>query len=443
MKSKLVQLGALAVTFFMAASASAQGYLQDPKYGPTEEARKECATNLNLYKDGFKAKDYKEAYKYWRVAYKICPGASLKALQEGRVIYQHFIETAPNEAAKQAYVDSLMALYDTRIKYFPKYAASALEFKVQDLLVYRPNQAPQALEMINTLIKSQGENASAEIIAYGMVITCDLYKKKEATADQVMNYYSTYGSIIEKQLAADPNSEEIKNAKATLDATFVNSGVANCDNLVELYTSKFEQTPNDIEMLKRIVALFSANRCTKSDLYFKAAIALQKLEPSAEGALNVANLFTERGEYMKALPYFKEAAGSKTSAKEKSGIYIYAAGAMMKAGNKSEARSLARLALDADANSGMAYILIANIIGSEKCNAADPVLSAGPYFVAVDYLRKAKQVDPSVADEADRLINSYSAAFPSKTDLFSYAYEVGQTITVGCGINERTTVRSR
>lgn len=442
MKSKLVQLGVLAVLLFMAVNASAQSYLQDPKYGPDEESRKACATNLNLYKDGFKAKDYKEAYKYWRVAYKICPGASLKALQEGRVIYQHFIETAPNEAAKQAYVDSLMALYDARIQYFPKYAASALEFKVQDLLVYRPDQAPQALEMINSLIKSQGENASAEIIAYGMVITCDLYKKNTATADQVMNYYSTYGSVVEKQLAADPTNEEVKNAKTTMDATFVNSGVASCDNLIALYTPKFEQTPGDVDMLKRVVSLLSANRCTKSDLFFKAAIALQKAEPSPEGALNVANLFVERGEYGKALPYFKEAASTK-SGKDKANIYIYAASSMMKSGNKSEAKSLARLALDADGNSGMAYIIIANIIGSEKCNAADPILSAGPYFVAVDYLRKAKQVDPSIADEADRLINNYSAAFPSKTDLFSYAYEAGQTITVGCGINERTTVRSR
>lgn len=442
MKSKLVQLGVLAVLLFMAVSASAQSYLQDPKYGADEDARKTCATNLNLYKDGFKAKDYKEAYKYWRVAYKICPGASLKALQEGRVIYQHFIETAPNEAAKQAYVDSLMALYDTRIKYFPKNAANALEFKVQDLLVYRPDQAPHALDMINSLVKSQGDNASAEIIAYGMVITCDLYKKKAATADQVMSYYSTYGSVVEKQLAADPTNEEVKNAKTTMDATFVNSGVASCDNLIALYSSKFEQTPNDVDMLKRIVSLLSANRCTKSDLFFKAAIALQKAEPSPEGALNVANLFVERGEYGKALPYFKEAASAK-SGKDKANIYLYAASSMMKSGNKSEAKSLARLALDADGNSGMAYIIIANIIGSEKCNAADPILSAGPYFVAVDYLRKAKQVDSSVADEADRLINNYSAAFPSKTDLFSYAYEVGQTITVGCGINERTTVRSR
>jgi len=43
MKSKLVQLGVLAVLLFMAVSASAQSYLQDPKYGPDEDARKTCA----------------------------------------------------------------------------------------------------------------------------------------------------------------------------------------------------------------------------------------------------------------------------------------------------------------------------------------------------------------------------------------------------------------
>lgn len=399
--------------------------------------------NLSLYKDGFKAGDYKAAYKYWKVANKICPGASLAALQHGVTIYKSFIETASNEVTKQAYIDTLLSLYDTRMEYFPNDAAKAMEYKVRDLLVFRPEQTTKALDMIAELLAKQGDAANAEIIAFGMQITSELYQKKEATADQVMDYYSTKGAIIEKQLAADPSNEELKKAKESLDVIFVQSGVANCDNLIALYTPKFEQNPSDIELLKKMVSLFSANRCTKSDLYYKAAIALQKAEPTPVGALNVARLMAERGEYGKAVPYYKEAANAQSNNVEKANILLLAADAMLKTGDKQDSKALARLALDANPNSGLAYIIIANIIGSQKCPGADPVISAGPYFVAVDYLRKAKQVDPSVADDADRLIGNYSAGFPSKTDLFSYAYEEGKVITVGCGINERTVIRAR
>lgn len=428
---------------FLATQGFSQSFLQNPKYGPDEEARKECAKNLSLYMDGFKAGDYKTSYKFWREAYRICPGAQLSALQRGRTIYQSFIETASDEATKQAYVDSLLSLYDARIKYFPSDAPRAMEYKVRDLLLYRPEQSKKALAMITKILDEQGSDADAEIIAFGMVITTELYQKKEVSSDDVMNYYTAHSATIEKQLQADPNNETVQKAKESLDYHFVNCGVANCDNLIPMYTPRFEQNPNDLELVKKIVSLLGANRCIKSDLYFKAVIALQKLEPSPEGAINVARLYAERGEYAKALPFYKDAAAAQATPKGKGDIFLLAADAMIKAGNKAEAKSLARQAIDANPSSGLAYIMIANIIGSEKCNAADPILSAGPYFLAVDYLRKAKQVDSSISSDADRLISSYSAAFPSKQDLFSYAYEEGQSITVGCGINERTTVRAR
>jgi tetratricopeptide (TPR) repeat protein len=443
MKCKLVEFAAFAFLAVMTLNSSAQSYLGNPRYGADTATRKNCALNLSLYLDGFKAGDYKTAYKYWKVAYTICPGAQLSALQRGRTIYQSFIENAPTEVAKQAYVDTLLSIYDTRIQYFPSDAAKAMEFKVRDLLLYRPEQPLKVFGMINDLIAKQEQLVNADIIVLGMQVVCELYQKKEAAADQVMDYYSANGAILEKQLAVDSGNEELKKAKESFDAYFVNSGVASCNNLIALYAPKFEKTPSDIALVKKIISLFSANHCTKSDLYYKAAVALQKAEPTPDGALDLARLMVERGEYSKAVPYYKEAANAQSNNIEKACIFLLAADAKLKVGDKQDAKTLARLALDANPNNGVAYIIIANIIGSQKCPGADPVISAGPYFVAVDYLRKAKQVDSSVAADADRLIGNYTAAFPSKTDLFSYAYEEGKTIMVGCGINERTTVRSR
>ena len=61
---------------------------------------------------------------------------------------------------------------------------------------------------------------------------------------------------------------------------------------------------------------------------------------------------------------------------------------------------------------------------------------------AIDMFKKAKQVDPSVATEANKLIDTYTQYMPSKEDIFSRTMKEGSTYKVGCWINRNTTVRT-
>ncbi len=54
---------------------------------------------------------------------------------------------------------------------------------------------------------------------------------------------------------------------------------------------------------------------------------------------------------------------------------------------------------------------------------------------------KAKQVDPSVADEANNLIKTYSLHFPTKEDAFFRSIVDGATVKIGDWINETTKAR--
>jgi hypothetical protein len=64
-----------------------------------------------------------------------------------------------------------------------------------------------------------------------------------------------------------------------------------------------------------------------------------------------------------------------------------------------------------------------------------------PYWAAVDKYIKAKQVDPSVAEDAEKRISSYSVYFPSAQTVFFYALQEGGTYKVECWINEETRIR--
>ena len=58
-------------------------------------------------------------------------------------------------------------------------------------------------------------------------------------------------------------------------------------------------------------------------------------------------------------------------------------------------------------------------------------------------MQKAKNADPSLAEEANRMIGQFSRYYPSTQDAFMYDLSNGQGYTVSCGgFSASTTVRT-
>ena len=82
----------------------------------------------------------------------------------------------------------------------------------------------------------------------------------------------------------------------------------------------------------------------------------------------------------------------------------------------SKARQYCQKALEVNPNYGNAYLLIGKMYAatSKSVFPNDGVLARAAYNAAIDKFEKAKQVDPSVAEEANTLISSYRAHLPSR-----------------------------
>ena len=63
------------------------------------------------------------------------------------------------------------------------------------------------------------------------------------------------------------------------------------------------------------------------------------------------------------------------------------------------------------------------------------------YFAVLDKLEQAKRVDPTVAEEANKLISQYKNQTPQVEDLFMLGYKAGDQIEVKGWINEKVTIR--
>lgn len=121
--------------------------------------------------------------------------------------------------------------------------------------------------------------------------------------------------------------------------------------------------------------------------------------------------------------------------------YFNKAGARFSSKDYESARDLALKAIQINPQYGDAYILI----GSAYINSADDCsndsFSKGMIIcLAVDQFKKAKMIDSTISDKADKLIKVYSKYFPSHDEIFIGAKE-GDKYKVECWINRETTVR--
>ena len=115
-----------------------------------------------------------------------------------------------------------------------------------------------------------------------------------------------------------------------------------------------------------------------------------------------------------------------------------------KNGQNAKAYSAAQKAIELNPTlAGKAYFLMGTIWGSSSCGGNE-IERRAPYWVAVDFLQKAKSADPSLTEDANKLIGSYSAYYPQTAEAFMYDLTNGQSYTVSCGgMRATTTVRTQ
>ncbi|MBQ1696498.1 MAG: tetratricopeptide repeat protein, partial [Bacteroidales bacterium] len=104
------------------------------------------------------------------------------------------------------------------------------------------------------------------------------------------------------------------------------------------------------------------------------------------------------------------------------------------------ARTYAREAINLNPNYGLPYIIIATMYGANPVGE-DSFDKSKTYWLVIDKLQKAKAVDPSVANEAQQLINRYMGSCPKKEEAFMHSITQGMSITIGGWIGETTTAR--
>ena len=116
----------------------------------------------------------------------------------------------------------------------------------------------------------------------------------------------------------------------------------------------------------------------------------------------------------------------------------------VKNGKNAKALEFATKSMElADSYKGKAYFLIGTIWGATTCGG-DEISRRAPYWVAYDYMAKAKEADPSLAEDCNRMMSQYRVYFPQTAEAFMYDLTDGKPYKVSCnGMTANTTVRTQ
>ena len=184
---------------------------------------------------------------------------------------------------------------------------------------------------------------------------------------------------------------------------------------------------------------------SKSELFLNALTSLHQIQPSYTSSYFLFKLNASKDNTDEAIKFLEEAIASEESDDVKDAEhYMELAAYNFKNGNHAKAVAAAKAAIEKDAASqgGKANLLMANVWAGLKCTAND-MDNRAKYWVAVDFLTKAKAADETLAEEANKLISQYRQYFPKTEDAFMYDLTDGKAYSISCGgMNATTTVRT-
>ncbi|NQZ44356.1 MAG: hypothetical protein HRT65_08605 [Flavobacteriaceae bacterium] len=430
----------------------------------------ECMTNLSIYAEHAKVKNYDAAYEPWKMVMDNCPALNKANFTYGERILKFKIKNSSG-ADKDGYEQDLMTLYDDSNKYFPtKYTPVDI---VTKKAIYKSDNKlandQQLYDMIKPSFESSlGSFKNPKVLYIYFSSLVNLHNAGSKDLQEVFDVYDDltiqnekinkgYTDKITKLLAKEEaktitskekknlgiysrNSELLGKVVGSIDAKL--GGLADCENLIPLYEKNYDARKGDVKWVKRAVSRMYSKECTDDPMFQKLFEAQLALDPSAEAYFYSGILKDKAGDKNGAVADFNKSVELESDNTRKSEILYKIATIMKKRGSKGQSRSYAQKALNANASNGKAYLLIASLYASSANSCGDDSFTKrAVYWKAAEMARKAGRVDPSLSGRANKAAASYSAKAPSKTDIFNSG-KAGQTISFSCWMGGSVKVPS-
>lgn len=415
----------------------------------------EASTNYVLYRDFMRAKEWDKAFDFWKKVYEVAPGADGRrntVFADGIRFYQHFLTTTTDSAKINEYIDAIFALYDEIENCYPQ-GGYIQGRKAFDLYYKYKDRATreEIYQMFKASIDQDGLETNDFVLNPFTAMLLEMYFDNKISAQEAKTYEVKIRQILanglEKCKGSDCDRWKIIEgyAPSRLESFETVQGFYDCDYYMEKYYSEFLEAPTDCDVLRTVFSRLKWGGCDQAEEKFQALIKSGNENCVEVGPLKLAYDALANARYTESIELFQKAINEEAEDIKKA-QYTMVISKIYNAHLKDfpKSRQYALKAAELNPNWGEPYILIGRLYASSGplCGPGRGWDSQVVVWPAIDMWAKAKRVDPSFTNEANKWIGRYSQYMPSKEDVFIRNLKAGQSYRVGCWIQETTTIRT-
>ena len=404
----------------------------------------------SIFVESYKNKDYNTALIYGRWLVNNNPKTlegypakydGSRTMRRMISVYSGLAESKEDPSERAAYLDSSLTLYNKTIEIFSDDEIDKFEWKLRKARFLQQNSSylddalSKAYEILLELFEQDPKKLTQEANGYYLQITLQNLVSKN-----------------EKQKALDIIEEAEPHANEKLSNYFNsirNQLFDSPEERIGFLESQLEEKPNSVKLLSELFDLYGDEDMT--DKANQTAQKLYELNPNFENTKRLADNALDNANYQTAINYLKEALDKIEDEQKLKEVAMDISQAYLNLENLRQSRRYARQAAKFDPNYGQAYLQLANIYGQAVTKCTQDEMTRDDrmvYWLVMDYLDKARRVDPSTSNTVSQQKKSYGAAVPSSEDKFFMNLEDGDKIKVDSSldpcyswINETTTVR--
>ncbi|WP_200975373.1 hypothetical protein [Echinicola sp. 20G] len=433
MKAKFALLGLL--SFALAGMAQAQ----DNWNWPSDSALESKAREYNAaYNDYMKADQFIAATKPLNWLLVNAPDLNEAIYINGVTVYNGAADETSDEAQKKIYQDSVMTIYDLRAEKYNNEAAWIENKAYYGYRYYRSDKdkVGDAASFFARDIELNGEiNTFGLVPAYFDLVYRNNAYNNAYTPEEVLAIYENLNARLDKAEAA---GEDVSGQRNTLDQILVNMEIIDCDFIENKMGPKLVADPSNVKLAKQIFQYSVTYKCTSSETFTKALEVVDNDNPTFSTSQVRGMRYIQSDEPAKAVEMFQRALELAENDAQRAEVSFDLARAQAKIGQKSAARQSAMKAAELDSKlASDAWSLIGGLYmtSANDCRGGQSRVKDYSIFIAA-YDAFAKAGDNSGMASA-------KARFPSKEELFTEGYQVGQTISTGCWVGQTVSLKTR
>ena len=271
-----------ALSLSVSAAFAQKGVEDGSRFGHGQDSLN-CLKNISIYTEYVKTNNYKDAYGPWKAVFTEAPWAQVGTYTNGAKILRGLFAAEKDPAKQKQYFEELMKVYDQRFQYLDKLntlvkkkasKADIMGDKAHDYFTMGGNDINLAYDMFAEAVNGEKSNLPYYVLMEFVDVSARKVKADESHKEQfVQDYIATSGYANEAYNAATKEStkKNYKTAKDNIDAHFINSGIATCENLQDIYAPQVEANKNNIEYLKQVITVMQKLGCREAEAYFAAS----------------------------------------------------------------------------------------------------------------------------------------------------------------------------